>query len=72
MEFLLFLILIVLIFSDSDSEPKNDKEPTYLHQHWDLGWHAHPYERNHVHRRNNLNGPFHYVDERVIDQRRGR
>ncbi len=48
------------------------KESGYLHEHRDLGWHDHEYHGNHVHPGNNLNGPFHYVDERVIDQRRGR
>ena len=38
-----------------------------LHQHGDL-WHDHPHERSHFHP-HDINGPFVYVDERVIDQR---
>ena len=38
-----------------------------LHQHGDL-WHDHPHERSHFHP-HDVNGPFVYTDERVIDQR---
>lgn len=73
--FLLFMSMVWIIIvgvSESVSKFTDDvrgRNANYLHNHHDLGWHDHPYERNHAHFNNDMSGPFYYVDERVIDQR---
>lgn len=72
MEFLLFLILVVLVMSAMEKKDQPDVDPN-LHRHVYSGWHSHPRDPSrgpHYHTdENNLDGPFVYVDEEIIDQR---
>ncbi len=70
MEIIVLAVAFYIGWVIADIHRASKKPPrTYLHEHGDLGWHAHPYDRNHVHRDDDLDGPFAYVDEIIIDQR---